>query len=205
MCIWRLSSVPRVHRALIKCFTCASSAYQVTRKCIECLSSCPHVHLVLIKLPVSASSAYQVTRKCIECLSSCPHVHLVLIKLPVSASSAVGRGLRNTAVKCPWFKVETEECREKLVCELSAEPDEFYPIADIFLKQLKIAVSYDDVACRYCRYKTASLFGSGHNTSSGGCNDNYQHCKLEATKLFNMDAINFWKFLASIFNFKFSE
>nr|CAD7434374.1 unnamed protein product [Timema monikensis] len=70
---------------------------------------------------------------------------------------------------------------------------------------LWIAVPYHDVACRYCRYRMASLFGSSHNTSSGGCNDNYQTCQLEATKLFNMEAINFWKFLASIFNFKFSE
>ncbi|XP_021929875.1 uncharacterized protein LOC110834736 isoform X2 [Zootermopsis nevadensis] len=105
------------------------------------------------------------------------------------------------------LEIDSEICRRKFLCELAENPEDFSPLSDIFFKQLELWFPEDEGG-RYSQYVIAAQHGvmsAENDTQTGSCEHHFSSCRSEARKIFDMDAINFWKFLGSAFNFRISE
>jgi hypothetical protein len=61
---------------------------------------------------------------------------------------------------------------------------------------------------RYSQYVMAAQHGimsAVNDTQTGSCEHHFPSCRSQVRKIFDMDALNFWKFLSSTFNFRISE
>jgi hypothetical protein len=82
----------------------------------------------------------------------------------------------------------------------------FISLIKIFLSR-RFWVPEDDEG-RYPQYLTAARHGAMsalNNTETGSCEQQYRSCSVQARHIFDLDALNFWKFLTSTFNFRISE
>jgi hypothetical protein len=61
---------------------------------------------------------------------------------------------------------------------------------------------------RYSQYVMAAQHGvmsAVNDTQTGSCEHHFPSCHSQAIIIFDMDALNFWKFLSSTFNFRITE
>ncbi|GFG31945.1 hypothetical protein Cfor_08101, partial [Coptotermes formosanus] len=103
--------------------------------------------------------------------------------------------------------LDDEICRQKLLCEFAENSEEFYPISDIFIEQLGFRVPEHDGG-RYAQYHMAARHGAMsavNDTHTGSCEHHFTSCLSNARRILDMDALNFWKFLSSTFNFRISQ
>ncbi|XP_068084640.1 uncharacterized protein [Anabrus simplex] len=96
-----------------------------------------------------------------------------------------------------FLEVCSEECRLKLLCEVTAEPEKYFPVGEIFKSQLAV-VSGEG---QYFQYLLAASQGL---RNSSACDTLYGSCPKTAHSYFDMDALNVWKFLAAVFRIRFS-
>ncbi|XP_050693928.1 uncharacterized protein LOC126984360, partial [Eriocheir sinensis] len=88
-------------------------------------------------------------------------------------------------------------CQERLLCEVSAEPEAFDPIDQIFMKELRMLhgpmdTSQDSFIWRYVK---ASREGFGAPLRE--CAVIYSTCPLPAEGILNMPVLKVWQYIAS--------
>ncbi|XP_063237709.1 uncharacterized protein LOC134539536 [Bacillus rossius redtenbacheri] len=92
-----------------------------------------------------------------------------------------------------YLQVDSEECRQKLMCQLSAERQQLFPVADIFLRQL--VPDGAGGGCRYGLYLGAAELGAA---GGGSCGEAHPSCPLRPGDLLDLDAVHAWRLLASV-------
>ncbi|XP_050691278.1 uncharacterized protein LOC126982964 [Eriocheir sinensis] len=98
------------------------------------------------------------------------------------------------------LELPTLPCQERLLCELSAEPEAFDPIDQIFMKELRmlhgpVETSEDSLIWRYMK---ASREGFGAPLRE--CAVIYSTCPLPAERILNMPVLKVWQYIASKLN-----
>jgi len=97
------------------------------------------------------------------------------------------------------IQLHSEICREKILCELSAYPEDYFPASEVFLKELKSPLeTKPDESSRFYRYIRASKIG--YNSNDGECAQTHKACRVEASKVFNMVALKMWQWLFTKLN-----
>ncbi len=111
------------------------------------------------------------------------------------------------------FQIPEKACQLRATCELSAEPNNFFPLSDIILSKLRDPLRVLD----YQNDKTAStkpsLFQLFSQAADDGkslgrkiCDTKYtKTCKYSIDKLLNMPMIKFWNNLQSKLRLKFTD
>ncbi|XP_050691264.1 uncharacterized protein LOC126982962 isoform X3 [Eriocheir sinensis] len=95
------------------------------------------------------------------------------------------------------LELPTLPCQERLLCELSAEPEAFNPIGQIFLKELRmlrgpVNTTQDSL---FWRYMKASREGLSEPLKQ--CGSTYSTCPLPAERILSMPVLKVWQFIAS--------
>lgn len=111
------------------------------------------------------------------------------------------------------FQIPEKACQLRATCELSAEPNNFFPLSDIILSKLRDPLSVPDSRNEKTTSTKPSLFQLFTQAADDGvsfgrkiCDTKYtKNCKYSIDKLLNMSMIKFWNNLQSKLRLKFSD
>ncbi|XP_069957505.1 uncharacterized protein [Cherax quadricarinatus] len=98
------------------------------------------------------------------------------------------------------LQVSAMSCQERLICELTADPDRFSPISQIFMKELRpdygpVKMTDDSLIWRYM-----SAAHHGFISPTANCSTYYPTCPLPTDHIIDMDVVKVWKYLSSKMN-----
>nr|XP_053634806.1 uncharacterized protein LOC128690241 [Cherax quadricarinatus] len=110
---------------------------------------------------------------------------------------AYQQSLTQLSVYFAHLEVSSLSCQERLICEVTADPLTFFPISQIFLKELRLVngpVTMTDDSLMW-RYMTAARQGFTSHTDS--CVPAYSSCHLPADSFLNMPVLKVWQYISS--------
>ncbi|XP_076049867.1 uncharacterized protein LOC143030590 [Oratosquilla oratoria] len=98
------------------------------------------------------------------------------------------------------LEVSSLSCQERLICELTANPEKFSPIGDILIRELRqsngpVKMSPDNLMWRYM-----AAARHGFASTAEECGRTFPKCSLGAENIFNMPVLKVWQYLASKLN-----
>ncbi|XP_064099490.1 uncharacterized protein LOC135210559 [Macrobrachium nipponense] len=104
-----------------------------------------------------------------------------------------------------YMQIEEEECREKILCQLASDPDTYYPMSDIFLRQLfpHHGPVKEDPNNRFWRYLSASKLGFLSDLRD--CRKLYRKCPLELKEIVNIVVLRVWQAVSKVISIKFVD
>ncbi|XP_068227447.1 uncharacterized protein [Palaemon carinicauda] len=104
-----------------------------------------------------------------------------------------------------YMQIEEEECRMKILCQLASDPENYYPMSDIFLRQLlpHHGPVKEDPNNRFWRYQSASKMGI--LSTPGDCRKLFRNCALELKEVVNINVLRLWQAISKVINIKFCD
>uniref|UniRef100_T1IIY5 Uncharacterized protein n=1 Tax=Strigamia maritima TaxID=126957 RepID=T1IIY5_STRMM len=111
-----------------------------------------------------------------------------------------GPRLRKLDFYFEQLNIDDEACRERLMCEIAAEPDTYYPLSQLLLTKFE-----DDIQTPLQRmrgYETAVLSG-GNETNT--CAVLYSSCPETPSQLLNLPMIRLWQTIDQFFQINMYE
>lgn len=98
------------------------------------------------------------------------------------------------------LEIPTLGCQERLLCEVSAEPDKYSPMSDMVLKELRQRRGElkESSASLMWRYLVASR--EGFLVSSDKCQETYKNCPVTTSSMLNIPVLRVWQFISSRLN-----
>jgi len=96
-------------------------------------------------------------------------------------------------------------CQERILCEIAASPEEYFPASEIFLKELDLGAGATALApnSRLSRLLAASK--TGFNQGERQCKKNYITCPVGADDAISRFGLKVWQYLASKLNLSFKN
>ncbi|XP_069957507.1 uncharacterized protein [Cherax quadricarinatus] len=91
-------------------------------------------------------------------------------------------------------------CQERLICELTADPDTFFPISQIFMKEIRLTKGPVNTTTDCLMFRYVSAAGAGLISPREKCASTYPRCQLPAVRVINMAVLRLWQFLSAKFN-----
>ncbi|XP_045605546.2 uncharacterized protein [Procambarus clarkii] len=110
--------------------------------------------------------------------------------------------LKRLLVYFQHLELTTMACQERLICEITADPDGFSPITQIFTKELRLEhgpVERTEDSLMW-RYLTAAR--EGFTEPIERCAVAYPTCPLSAHSILDTSVLKVWQFLASKLNLR---
>ncbi|XP_050691280.1 uncharacterized protein LOC126982965 [Eriocheir sinensis] len=98
------------------------------------------------------------------------------------------------------LQLPTLPCQERLLCELSSEPEAFDPISQIFLKELRMLYGPVDTSQESLIWRYMKASREGLDAPLRDCAVIYSTCPLSAERILNMPLLRLWQYVASMLN-----
>ncbi|XP_069957509.1 uncharacterized protein [Cherax quadricarinatus] len=94
-------------------------------------------------------------------------------------------------------------CQERLICELTADPDTFLPVSQVFMKELRlvngpVSMTNDSLMWRYM-----SAARQGFTSPIGNCSLLYPKCPVRAQDVIDMSVLKVWQYISTKVNIHF--
>lgn len=108
-------------------------------------------------------------------------------------------------------------CQDRILCEIAASPEEYFPASEILLKEVQPAEvragveadgrarssSADSSHTRLVRFLKASKIG--FNRGRLQCKKHFRKCPVSSEDVFSRAGLKVWQWLASKFNISFRD
>nr|XP_053652006.1 uncharacterized protein LOC128702019 [Cherax quadricarinatus] len=91
-------------------------------------------------------------------------------------------------------------CQERLICELTADPDTFFPISQIFMKELRLINGPVTMKSDSLMWKYMTAAREGFTSPIENCARAYASCPVPAERIINMPQLRLWQYFASRLN-----
>ncbi|XP_069188496.1 uncharacterized protein [Procambarus clarkii] len=98
------------------------------------------------------------------------------------------------------LQLPTLPCQERLICEVTADPETYSPISNMFLKELRLIygpIKSSNVSLMW-RYVSAARHGFYAPTER--CAAAFPTCPLAADRIINMPLLKLWQVASSVLN-----
>ena len=103
-----------------------------------------------------------------------------------------------------FMELESDVCRRRILCEFSADFDEFFPVSDIFLRMLRPKDTIgEDLNNRFWRYLQASK--TGFNGGFTKCRSSFKNCPFGARDILELRVLKVIQLLSRWLNLDFVD
>lgn len=103
------------------------------------------------------------------------------------------------------WQIPEGPCQQRILCEIAASPEEYFPASEILLKELDLGAGVTALspASRLAQLLTASK--TGFNQGTKQCKKDYLRCPVGADDALSRFGLKVWQYLASKLNITFKN